>query len=811
MAATGAGDDIGTRQHDRQHRRRRGRILRNHSRIPRPQDLSLNPSAISPAEAASPGGGPERPVPFRTGLGVLLAVALLQQLWILWDAWAGNPLTRNPLADAEVYWQWAGDISRGHWTRGQEPFFSAPLYPYFLGLWRSLGFGLLGVFVVQVVLHLANTTLLACLTRRRFGPGPALVAAGLFVFLTESAFFPGRILNPTLQWTLLLGLWWTWLEAKEKGGWKAEAGLGLMLGLNCLVNPPMQLALAAALVWALVHFGRNRQGFLATARIGGVAILAILPATWHNWSTCGEFIPISAQAGLTFHHGNAPGAVGFYQAAEGVSSDRRKQNQDARRVAVAATGEESWKATDRYFRNKGLAFWADHPGDAIGLTLRKAALFFFAQRYGDIYVPTLERNEGWLRPLWLAPLPVAWIALPALVYWLSQIRKRKELWLEALLLVVPFLVVSLFWFSPRYRAPAVPLLAALAGAALWQCRHLPRQKTPGLAFAGSFVAAAFLSWVLTGPLKDQLSLMKPAFQVTLAQAFSAEGNHAKAIEHYRAAAALDPSNATVRSQLAEAMRRGGFQDDAVKEAEQAVANNPEDPFLRKSLGTVYLSADRTEDAILEFKKAVDLGMVEAELYANLGAAYMRLPEPDWQATLHWTEKALATDPRFAPAAFNRGIAFLQGQQPDQARDAFLLALQWDPALSKAAYYVFPLLPPLEGLERLRQSLRLNPSDLQVADFLAWLLATSEDAALRNGEEAVALAEEVNRQSGFENPSYLDTLAAALAESGDFDQALHYQDKAIELAKQLGWDGEIPSYQARRTQYREQRPFRESRP
>ena len=63
--------------------------------------------------------------------------------------------------------------------------------------------------------------------------------------------------------------------------------------------------------------------------------------------------------------------------------------------------------------------------------------------------------------------------------------------------------------------------------------------------------------------------------------------------------------------------------------------------------------------------------------------------------------------------------------------------------------------------------------------LAWILATSPDDSVRDGKQAVAVAQRLNAINDFANPYHLDIMAAAAAEAGDFDVAVHYATKAIE--------------------------------
>jgi Flp pilus assembly protein TadD len=88
---------------------------------------------------------------------------------------------------------------------------------------------------------------------------------------------------------------------------------------------------------------------------------------------------------------------------------------------------------------------------------------------------------------------------------------------------------------------------------------------------------------------------------------------------------------------------------------------------------------------------------------------------------------------------------------------------------------------------------------------AWLLATARDASLRNGAEAVRLAESA-RDAEPDNPEVLDTLAAAYAEEGQFTRASASAERALELAKAQANHPLIAAVRARQALYAKQRPF-----
>jgi len=88
--------------------------------------------------------------------------------------------------------------------------------------------------------------------------------------------------------------------------------------------------------------------------------------------------------------------------------------------------------------------------------------------------------------------------------------------------------------------------------------------------------------------------------------------------------------------------------------------------------------------------------------------------------------------------------------------------------------------------------------------LAWSLATSPFPSLRDGQEAIALATKACESTEWGKATYLDTLAAACAEAGEFEEAVKWQQKAIELAP---WD-HAERFKTRLDLYQNGKPHRE---
>lgn len=105
------------------------------------------------------------------------------------------------------------------------------------------------------------------------------------------------------------------------------------------------------------------------------------------------------------------------------------------------------------------------------------------------------------------------------------------------------------------------------------------------------------------------------------------------------------------------------------------------------------------------------------------------------------------------------------------------------------------------------ALAINPDNPAALNRLAWLHATCPLEELRDGAAAVRDARRACELTGYQMPSYLDTLAAAFAELGRFDDAVYWQEQAIQLAP----DELRSDYESRLPLYKAGQPYRETKP
>ena len=82
----------------------------------------------------------------------------------------------------------------------------------------------------------------------------------------------------------------------------------------------------------------------------------------------------------------------------------------------------------------------------------------------------------------------------------------------------------------------------------------------------------------------------------------------------------------------------------------------------------------------------------------------------------------------------------------------------------------------------KQAMAIQPNYAEAYNNLAWIYATSSRKTFLNGKEAVLLSRKACELTNFNNARLLDTLAAACAEVGDFEKAIEYQNRAIDLSQ-----------------------------
>lgn len=590
---------------------------------------------------------------------VAIAVAVAAAVRLMhFMGFARSPLASALILDADFYHTWARQIAAGDWI-GREVFYANPLYAYFLGLvYRLLGPSPEIARLVQHALGVGTVALIALTARRAFGAIPAAVAGLLAALYRPFLLYEDLLLTETLILFLAaLGLAACLAAdrarlAGARDSDRRHLGAGLVLGLGLLARPTL-FPLAALFWFALAA----RRGALLV--VLGV-ILAVAPVTLRNWAVGGAPVFITAHGGETFYVGNYPGADGSNLQPAFVRSGPATEHEDYRREAARRLGREvDLVASSRYWQNEALDWIADHPGDWLRLTGKKAALLFHAYEKGDNEDPEAARK---LVPVQRLPLPgfALALALGALGMVAGFARGRlargdpaPELRRPRVLLALACLAFAagclLYFVTARYRLPlSVPLLpfAGYGAATLGTLAVAPGAARRFLPAAALVVA---LLLVLHRPLPATDRNDPAIAAVNLGYLREAAGDLDGAITSYRRAIAADPRLALAHFNLGVAQRRRGDLPAAEAAFRQALVLDPDYADALDQLAMTLEQGGDRDSSLALYRRAIAIDSTRARYWKDLGRLHILRGEPD--AALSAWARALSLDPTDSTTAF----------------------------------------------------------------------------------------------------------------------------------------------------------------
>jgi tetratricopeptide (TPR) repeat protein len=244
----------------------------------------------------------------------------------------------------------------------------------------------------------------------------------------------------------------------------------------------------------------------------------------------------------------------------------------------------------------------------------------------------------------------------------------------------------------------------------------------------------------------------------------------------------------------------------------AVAARPGNPRAHNNLGHALHLQGRPRDAIPHYRTALDLDERYSQAHFNLGVALADLGRTD--AAMEAYRRALELNPELARAHHNLGSELanrgrLQAAIP-HFREAVRHAPAWAPARHKLGRALNLSGDSARALEELAEAVRLDPDHREALMDIAWIRATSPDDGLRDGDEAIRLASRAVALAGDRDVTALDTLAAAYAAAGRFDDAVETARRALAVASETGRDQARAPIAERLALYLDNQPYRETR-
>lgn len=376
------------------------------------------------------------------------------------------------------------------------------------------------------------------------------------------------------------------------------------------------------------------------------------------------------------------------------------------------------------------------------------------------------------------------IAITALAVWLWR-RERAVLvgWLWFLGVMVPTIgLVQVGLQSMADRYSYLPHIGLFIGI-VWGAGAFLRPRVGVAVATAAVIAFAAVTMFQLGHWRDSYSVYAHALRVTgpnvmanmgIAMALTLEPRGEDPLPYYLKALEIDPNHAEAHNNLGNLLRQRGQLKEALQHLGTAVKIRPKYPEARQNLANVLADLGRIDEAIRQFRQAVTLDPDLSQAHYNLGVT-------------------LAAAGRFAEAIASLEHALVLRPQLTDARFVYALTLAeaGDLAAAKGQF---------------NQVVRERPNWTEAMARFAWLLATSPRDGTRDPETAVALAEHANKLTLHQQPVLLDTLAAAQASAGRFEQAVATAQRARDLAAARGQNDFARQIDTRLQLYQSGKPF-----
>jgi len=277
----------------------------------------------------------------------------------------------------------------------------------------------------------------------------------------------------------------------------------------------------------------------------------------------------------------------------------------------------------------------------------------------------------------------------------------------------------------------------------------------------------------------------------------------------------EPQDANAFILQGEVLREMGKLDEALESFDEAAELAPQAPDPYQNRGEIYREREEFEKAITQFTKVLELQpgsllplVHRAEAYLNNGQLEEALADVELVleeqslvaahrlraevlAQMNRIDDAIAEIEQIASAEptqielkMQLALYYLVDKKPSKAITAYTDVLNVDSenflALRSRGDAYLNLGKHAEAIEDFEKALKLQSDDPALLNNLAWVLATSPDEEVRDGDRAIDLATKACELTNYNKPHILSTLAAAFAESGNFDSAIEWSQKAVNM-------------------------------
>jgi tetratricopeptide (TPR) repeat protein len=253
-------------------------------------------------------------------------------------------------------------------------------------------------------------------------------------------------------------------------------------------------------------------------------------------------------------------------------------------------------------------------------------------------------------------------------------------------------------------------------------------------------------------------------------------------------------------------------EDAVAYFSASIRKNKKDDYSFFLRARAWSLKNEWRLALEDCDEAIRLNSTVARYRNGRGNCWSENGEYD--KAIKEYDEAIQLDPRFARAFLNRSIARFEMRSETGDDDAAIkdideaIRLESNDALAFywRGYVWSAKMDYGRAIRDYDEAVRLEPNNARALNALAWLHAACAEAKYRDGAKAVKLARTACELTAWKDMHYLSTLAAAYAEAGQFDEAVRWQEKALDDKEYANASGE--GARQRLQLYRDKKPYRQ---
>jgi tetratricopeptide (TPR) repeat protein len=321
-----------------------------------------------------------------------------------------------------------------------------------------------------------------------------------------------------------------------------------------------------------------------------------------------------------------------------------------------------------------------------------------------------------------------------------------------------------------------------------------------------------------GRLDEAISHLNKALSITpnmpeaeknLGRAYLEQGKAGEAVACFRKIIESNKASAEAYSHLGSALYIQKKYDEAIKCFDKALSLDPNYLDARYGMGLSLMATNRFNEAIVCFNEVLRQNGDSAKVHYNLAVVLGK--QKRYDEAIEHLAKVLQLNPKYPEAHNKIGFALQLAGRPDEAikylNEGLKINKDQETYANLGSAYIKMGKYDL-AIENLSKAIELKPDNIDVLNKLAWLFAAVDDTSIHNAQKGVEFAQQGCELTGYKDPMLLDTLAVAYAATGRFDEAKATAEKALNIAKEAGWENLAVEIQKRIKLYEAGQPYRE---